>query len=69
MFASPRPTELLKLLDPDHMVEGDRNFVCDHYVSCLDEAIDRNWVSWTCAECLLVRVHPGAAAESGAAVQ
>ncbi len=68
MFDGPHPTELLKLLDPDRIADGDRNFVCDHYVSCLDEAIDRNWVSWTCAECLLARAHPGAAAELAAAL-
>ncbi len=43
----------MKLLDPDRMAAQDRNLFCDHYVSCLDEAISKNWVSWTCAACIL----------------
>jgi hypothetical protein len=54
MFASPHPTELRKPLDPDRIVEDDRNLFCEHYICCLDEAVTRNWVSWTCAECLLL---------------
>ncbi len=69
MDASPHPTELLKLLDLDRMVESDRNLFCDHYVACLDEAVSNNWVSWTCANCLLATVEsrPSAAEDCGMA--
>ncbi len=53
MVASPHPTELLKLLDPDRIVDGDRNIFCTHYIRCLDEAVSTNWASWTCAQCTL----------------
>ncbi len=49
----PRPTELTKLIPFDEHVEEFRNLYCDHYDGCLDEAVDKCWTSWTCAECLL----------------
>jgi len=38
VLASHHPTELLKLIDPDRIVENYRNLVCDHYDGCLDES-------------------------------
>jgi hypothetical protein len=54
MFASPQPPELRKPLAPDRDVEDDGNLSCDHYLCCLDEAIANDWMSWDCADCLLV---------------
>ncbi len=53
MLASHHPTELLKLIDPDRIVENYRNLFCHHYDVCLDEAVNRRWASWTCALCPL----------------
>lgn len=58
MHASQRPTELLKLIDPDRVIENYRNLSCDHYSDCLDEAVNRGWTSWTCAHCMLSVLEP-----------
>jgi hypothetical protein len=53
MLPSHHPTELPKLIDPDRIVENYRNFACDDYDECLDEAVSMRWTSWTCASCPL----------------
>ena len=60
MVANHHPTELLKLIDPDRVVEHYRNLFCDHYDGCLDEAVNKRWTSWTCARCMLFAVRPKA---------
>lgn len=52
------PSELLKLIDPERDVEGYRNLVCHHYGSCLDDAVENQWTSWTCALCPLFEDAP-----------
>ena len=56
MLSSHHPTKLLKLIDPERILENYRNFSCDHYADCLDEAVKRRWTSWTCAHCPLFAV-------------
>ncbi len=53
MFTGPHPTELPKTLDPDHILDDDRNLFCEHYIRCLDEAVSQHWASWTCEHCAL----------------
>jgi hypothetical protein len=42
----------LKLLDPDGRIEQHRNLFCGHYETCLDEAVNNRWISWTCGRCV-----------------
>ena len=36
--------------------EGDRNFDCKHYDSCLDHAVKHRWLHWHCGQCSLKAV-------------
>jgi hypothetical protein len=58
LLASHHPTELLKPIDPDRIVENYRNLVCEHYDDCLDEAVTKHWTSWTCEQCPLFAHEP-----------
>jgi hypothetical protein len=58
MFASRLPAELRKLIDPERDLEDYRKLECASYGDCLDEAVEKQWTSWTCARCPLFE--PGA---------
>lgn len=45
------PAELKTLLRADSLIEEHRNLFCPTYDDCLDQAIERGWASWTCAQC------------------
>ena len=53
MLAHRLPTELLKLIDPERDVADYRRLGCENYGGCLDEAVKRQWTSWTCGQCPL----------------
>ncbi len=53
MLIRPTPTELDALIAPDRSVEDHRNVFCECYDFCLDEAVSKRWISWTCARCQL----------------
>jgi hypothetical protein len=61
VLAKPCPSELVTLINPDQVIDGQRNFFCVHYDGCLDEAIRQGWNSWCCSRCGLSRVGPGEA--------
>jgi len=58
LLHEPHPSELQKLLDPDSHIEQHRNLFCGHYETCLDEAVNNRWISWTCGCCALFAVRP-----------
>jgi hypothetical protein len=58
VLVKPCPTELTAPINPDRGVEGHRNLFCGYYDSCLDEAVNRGWNSWSCARCELHAVQP-----------
>jgi len=31
---------------------GERNIFCPHYGDCLDYAVKRAWVQWSCLQCM-----------------
>jgi hypothetical protein len=61
VLAKPCPTELISLINPDRGLDGHRSIFCVHYDSCLDEAIQQSWNSWSCTRCGLSAVGPGEA--------
>lgn len=64
MNTRPGPSELVVLLNPQHDIEQHRNLFCSRYEACLDEAISREWTSWTCAQCVLFGARVRLRAES-----
>lgn len=40
-------------------VPANRNLYCLRYDGCLDEAVRRDWSSWTCEDCALFAARPG----------
>ena len=51
MSAVPGPEELKALIKLESGVETQRSLYCERYDSCLDEAVQKGWTSWTCARC------------------
>lgn len=49
---SPRPSPLDEVL-PIEAVDAHRDIWCRHYDGCLDVAVRRGWISWSCASCPL----------------
>ncbi len=60
VLACPHPTELATLLKPDDHVEQKRNLFCENYDEWLGLAVERDWISWSCAGCVLFE-HPAVA--------
>ncbi len=57
MFAHLGPEPLERLLSR-RQVADNRDVFCNRYERCLDVALERGWVSWTCAHCLrFARAH------------
>jgi hypothetical protein len=50
VFARDGPEPLQALLKR-RQVPRHRNLFCAEYERCLQEALERRWVSWTCAHC------------------
>lgn len=50
----PRPSPRSALL-PIEAVDAHRDIWCRHYDGCLDVAVRRGWISWSCASCPLRR--------------
>ena len=48
----PRPKPRNALL-PIEAVDAHRDIWCRHYDGCLDVAVRRGWISWSCASCPL----------------
>ena len=46
----PRPKPLRALL-PIDAVDVHRDIWCQHYDGCLDVAVQRGWISWSCSAC------------------
>jgi hypothetical protein len=61
VLPKPCPSELVTLINPDRLLDGQRNLFCVHYDDCLDEAIRQGWNSWCCSRCGLSQVGPGEA--------
>ena len=49
MRKSANPTRSKAVDDPSKV---ERRVMCTNYERCLDEAIERNWVGFTCRHCL-----------------
>ena len=47
---APRPAPLPRVLFEGE-VSAHRSTSCKHYGDCLDEAIRRDWPSWSCTDC------------------
>ena len=65
MFAHVGPEPLQNLLSR-RKVPRNRNLFCPRYEACLDEAMARGWVSFTCARCArfeVLRRHEALAVE------
>lgn len=60
----PRPITLRAMSRPDLDPTTHRNFDCEHYHDCLEEAVSAGWPSWSCSACALfaVRADPTAKA-------
>lgn len=60
--AKPCPTELNSPMNLEMTagkgatVESHRNLFCPHYDDCLDSAVKRGWMSFTCERCPLYTV-------------
>jgi hypothetical protein len=44
--------ESLRALLHRRQVAANRDVFCARYERCLDEALEKRWVSWTCAHCV-----------------
>jgi hypothetical protein len=62
MNAVPGPEELKALIKMESRVETQRSLYCDRYGSCLDQAVQKGWASWTCARCPMFDREPEAGA-------
>jgi hypothetical protein len=59
VLANRVPTELRALIKTESRVEQERSLFCERYGSCLDEAVEKGWASWTCARCPAFAGEPG----------
>src|SRR5690606_24413002 len=46
----PRPSPRSAVL-PIEAVDAHRDILCRHYDGCLDVAVQRGWISWSCSAC------------------
>src|SRR5690606_23036787 len=46
----PRPSHRNAVL-PIEAVDAHRDIWCRHYDGCLDVAVQRGWISWSCSAC------------------
>jgi len=52
LHGQANPTGLAAQVEPE-TVERHRNVHCDQYDQCLDKALRKRWLSWSCEHCAM----------------